>query len=143
MKMLRLLSILLLSAACAGAGAQSLYKCTVKGKVSYSGEPCKEGQTKAIAVPAAPEADPALADELKREKVALTNLERARDVREAQQQRRQVDRAAIVHEQRCARMRLDQQAADTNAERAPGHLKAALRDQAQHLAEALAAECSS
>jgi hypothetical protein len=140
---MRTISILLLAAVCANASAQSLYKCTVKGKVSYSGEPCKEGQMKTIAVPAAPEADPALADELKREKVALTNLEKARGVREAQQQRRQVDRAAIVREQRCARMRLDKQAADTNAERAPGHLKAALRDQAQHLAEALASECQS
>ena len=141
--MLRTISILLLAAACANASAQSLYKCTVKGKVSYSGEPCKEGQSKAIAVPAKPEADPALADELQRQKVALTNLEKARGVREAQEQRRQVDRSAIVHEQRCAKLRLDQQAADANAERAPGHLKAALRDQAQHLAEALASECRS
>jgi hypothetical protein len=141
--MQRLIQVMLLTALCGGASAQSLYKCTVNGKVTYTGAPCKEGQMKTIEVPPAPKADPVLAQELVRQKAALATLEAARTAREAQEQKREADRATAAHDQLCTQLRLDKQAAD---ERANGGLPAtrpALREKAQELGEALAAQCKS
>ena len=139
----RLLQVLLLVTMCAGASAQSLYKCTVNGKVTYTGAPCKEGQMKAIEVPPAPKTDPAREQELQRQKVALTKLERARSLREDQEQKRQVERAATAHEQQCAQLRLDKQAADENANQGAVAARPAKREVAEQLGEALAAQCKS
>jgi hypothetical protein len=139
--MLRLIPVMLMALVCGAAQGQSLYKCTVKGKVTYSGAPCKEGQEKAIDVPAAPQADTNLAQEREREKVALSNLEKARSERETQEKGQRVDHGAVAHEQRCAKLRLEKQQADANAEGAPGRLKASRADRAQRAGDALAVEC--
>ena len=139
----RLIQVLLLAAMCGGASGQSLYKCTVNGKVTYTGAPCKEGQMKAIDVPPRPVADPMREQELARQKVALTNLEQARALRESQEQKRQVDRDATAREQQCAQLRLEKQTADENANQGAVAARPALREKALHLGEALAAQCKS
>ena len=139
----RLIQVMLLAAMCGGASAQSLYKCTVNGKVTYTGAPCKEGQTKAIEVPPAPKTDPAREQDLQRQKVALSKLERARSLREDQERERQVERAATANEQQCAQLRLDKQAADESANQGAVAARPAKREKAELLGEALAAQCKS
>jgi hypothetical protein len=141
--MLKKLPLLLLALCCAAAQGQSLYKCTVKGKITYSGAPCKEGEEKAIDVPPVPEVDTKLAAERERQKVALTSLENARSEREKLERKQQGERGVAVNEQRCAKLRQDQQTAEENANSAPGKLKASLREKALRMGEALAQECKS
>jgi hypothetical protein len=141
--MLRTMLIWLMACAAHGASAQSLYKCTVDGKVSYSVAPCKQGTMKAIEVPPAPPRDPAREKELKREQAALAQLQSARLQREEQELRGLTPRADNAFEQRCAKLRTQKQWADDNAERAPGANKAALRKKARRLGESIAAECGS
>jgi hypothetical protein len=143
--MLRTIPALLLAATCCGAGAQSLYKCTVEGKVTYSGAPCKEGAEKTLSVPAAPAPDLERAKDLKREKAALATLQKARSAREDKEQRRlaQAERGASARDQRCAKLRLEKQWADDSADKAPGFNKATLKLKAQRMGEAMAVECGS
>lgn len=141
--MLRIIPAILMAAACGGASAQSLYKCTVNGKISYSVAPCKEGTMKTIDVPPAPKHNPNREQELKREAVALTALQKARAEREAVDQRNDTEQANSGREQRCAALRAEVQQAEQQAAGAPGFNKANLRAQAEKKAEAMAAECGS
>lgn len=141
--MLRIIPAILMAAACGGASAQSLYKCTLNGKITYSVAPCKEGTMKAIEVPPAPKPDPNREAELKREAVALAALQKARAEREAVEQHTENQQAKSAREERCAALRAEVQQAEQNAAGAPGHNKANLRAQAQKKAEAMAAECGS
>jgi len=141
--MRRLLPVLLMAIFCGTAHGQSLYKCTVKGKITYSGAPCKQGQEKAIEVPPAPPVDTRLAQEREREKDALSTLEAARGQRETVAARQQVDRGAAARDEHCIKLRLEKKQADQLAEGAPGKLKAAQRERARQMGEALALECQS
>ncbi|MES2319020.1 MAG: DUF4124 domain-containing protein [Pseudomonadota bacterium] len=143
--MLRIVLISLLAAACAGANGQALYKCTVKGKVTYTGAPCTAGAAKAIAVDAAPVPDPDRAEKLKREKTALATLQKAREKREEKAQREEIAamRGAGAHERRCAKLQLENKLAQEDADRAAGFDKEALKLKAQRKGEAFAVECGS
>lgn len=141
--MLRIIPAILMAAACAGASAQSLYKCTLDGKITYSVAPCKEGTMKAIEVPPAPKPNPNREQELKREAVALAALQKARAEREAAAQQTDNLQAKAAREQRCSALRAEVLQAEQNAVGAPGALKASRRAEAEKKAEAMAAECGS
>jgi hypothetical protein len=141
--MLRTMLALMLLAACGGASAQSLYKCTVDGKVTYTGSPCKSGDMKAIEVPKAPPRNVNRDEELKRQKTALTRLEKARAEREQVEATKAARNDLASNEERCNKMRLEQKTAEENADRAPGFKRASMRETAKKMSEALAAECGS
>jgi hypothetical protein len=143
MNMLRIIPAILIAAACGGASAQTLYKCTLNGKITYAVAPCKEGTMKTIEVPPAPKANPNREQELKREAVALAALQKARAEREALEQHTETEQAKGAREQRCAALRTEVQEAEQNAAGAPGPLKASRRAEAEKKAEAMAAECGS
>lgn len=141
--MLRTMSVLLLMAACGGASAQEMYRCTINGKINYSATPCKEGTMKAIPVPPAPKPDPKRSDTLKREQAALAALQQARAEREAKEQKADEQSATSARAERCAKLRAEKQVADENATRGPGFNRANLRNKADQIGEVMAAECGS
>ncbi|MFL6659576.1 MAG: DUF4124 domain-containing protein [Massilia sp.] len=142
--MLRLIPAVLLVSICAGASAQTLYKCTDKdGAITYSGAKCTQGEMKEIAVPAAPPVNPNHAQELARDKATAAALEKARLKREGLEQKGETETNVASRAEACAAKRKEQKIAEENAERAPGFKKASMRDQNKKAAEALAAECSS
>ncbi len=140
---LRLIPLMLLCSLSFGAAAQSLYKCRIDGKLVYSGEPCKGVQSTAVAVPEAPKPDPAAALELKRQEAALEKLEKARKVREAQEQRFAASdaRLAAVRRKRCDKLFLQRKYADEAAQSAAGFDKEELIQKAQRVREYVATEC--
>jgi hypothetical protein len=98
---------------------------------------------KEIEVPKAPPRNPKRADELQREKAALAKLEKARAEREEVQASKAARDTLASNEERCTKLRLEQQTAEDNAERAPGFKRASMRETAKKMSEALAAECGS
>jgi hypothetical protein len=141
--MLRLIPLLLLLALPGGASAQKLYKCRVDGKLIYSGAPCKGVPSTAVDVPDAPKPDPAVAQELKRQEVALAKLEKERKVREAQDKRfsDSDERLAAGRRDRCEKLRLQKKYADDEVTAAVGLETQALKEKAMRVAEYVAAEC--
>jgi hypothetical protein len=141
--MLRLIPLLLLLALPCGASAQKLYKCRVDGKLIYSGAPCKGVPSTAVDVPDAPKPDPAVAQELKRQEVALAKLEKERKVREAQDKRftDSDERLAAGRRDRCEKLRLQKKYADDEVAAAVGLETQALKEKAMRVAEYVAAEC--
>jgi hypothetical protein len=141
--MLRLIPLLLLLALPCGASAQKLYKCRVDGKLIYSGAPCKGVPSTAVDVPDAPKPDPAVAQELKRQEVALAKLEKERKVREAQEKRftDSDERLAAGRRDRCEKLRLQKKYADDEVTAAVGLETQALKEKAMRVAEYVAAEC--
>jgi hypothetical protein len=146
-----LIPLVVLCAVCAGAHAQTakIVKCTVDGKVTYTSEPCLNGD--AVMMPAlpppAPDAPstPQLERELAQQKATLNKLETARRAREAKDEKAdaQASKANAAHKQKCAKLRLQKKWADEDAARASGTSAAALKLKARHEAEALALECPS
>lgn len=143
--MLRLMPVLALSLLCSAASAQSLYKCRIDGKLTYSGAPCKEAPSTAIEVPEAPDKAPgaANADDLKRQQAISAKMAKERHVREAQDERLQAaaSRVAAKRLERCAKLRLEKKWADEKAGRAASLDKEPLAEKARHMGEALAIEC--
>ena len=139
--MYRIISLILMSAACGAASAQSMYKCTVNGKITYTGAPCTSGQMKVVAVPEAPEADPGRERSLRREESALNKLEKARAARESNEVVGLNQNTLASNDARCAKLRREVQLATQNAERAPGFKKASMRETAARMGEAVKAEC--
>src|SRR5471030_1359094 len=102
---MRLLAILMLFAS-ATAGAQTIYKCTVDGKPTYSDTPCQAGASAVIDVPRPPQVDTSL--DLARQEKLSAKMEKARHKSEAQDEREQ-DRsakAADAQRKKCAAARL-------------------------------------
>lgn len=124
------------------AGAQTIYKCTVDGKISYGQSPCAGG--KALDVPAAATQDGAAAGaELARQQRLSQQLERERhrkEAREAREDQRQ-DRAAALRQRQCAKLALNRKWADEDARRASAGQADAARLKARRAAEQLALEC--
>jgi type IV secretory pathway VirB10-like protein len=141
--MLRLISLLLLCTLCSGASAQKLYKCRVAGNLIYSGEPCKGVPSTPVEVPDAPRPDPGMAQELKRQEVALERLEKERKVREAQEKRFAASdaRLAAGRQDRCEKLRLQKKMADDEAAVAVGAENQILQEKAMRVAEYVASEC--
>jgi|CXWL01.1.fsa_nt_gi hypothetical protein len=141
--MYRLLPLLLLWAFAGSASAQKLYKCRVDGQLIYSGAPCKGVPSTPVEVPDAPKPDPAVAQELKRQEVALAKLEKERMVREAQQKRfaESDERLAAGRRDRCDKLRLQKKYADDEVTAAVGLETQALKEKAMRVAEYVAAEC--
>ena len=141
--MMQLFAVLILYALCAGAHARQLYKCSTGGKVSYASAPCDGAAVTQITVPAAPASDPAAGAELKRQKALLAGFEKARQAREARDERaaQVTARAAALRRQRCARLALKQRWADDVADRAAGFGKEALQEKARRMGEIMAIEC--
>lgn len=137
--MLRFLVLVLL---CSTASAQTLYKCSVGGKITYSGKPCA-GTITQIEVPAAPAPNPEAARDLARDKTLSAKLQKERQAREAQQQRDDdvVNRTSGARAQRCAKLRLQKKWADEAAGKAVGPNREAAQDKARKQAEAMALEC--
>lgn len=109
--------LLALSAVALPAQAQTLHKCTVDGKVSYSHQPCDRGQAAVIAVPEAPAPDPTAAKELQRQRKEADKLESARHKREARQEREDIaaGRVAAARARKCDKLRLQQKWAEEDA----------------------------
>lgn len=138
-----LMSFLLLSCLPATSSAQKLYKCRVDGKLVYSGAPCKGVPSTPVEVPDAPRPDPAVAEELKRQEIALTKLEEARKVREAQDRRfaESDQRLQAGRRDRCEKLKLQKKLADDEVSAAVGLETQVLRERAMRVAEYVAAEC--
>lgn len=128
---------------CAGAGAQTIYKCTLDGKVSYSETPCANGTVSTLAAPPAAPVDPDAATALARQKQQADTLEQQRHQREARDERseRRAGRAADAHVKKCAKLRLQKQWAEQDAKGATIENLARARGKAQRAADTLALEC--
>jgi hypothetical protein len=140
--MFRIIPALAVCALCGTAAAQTVYKCTVNGKVAYGDLPCASGATVELAVPAAPAAAPAAA-QLARARVASLELEKVRLTRELRDEREQarLSRAAAARRQKCDRLRLRLKWANEDLARAAGPERDAARLKARRQAETLAVEC--
>jgi hypothetical protein len=142
--MFRIIPVLAVCALCGTAAAQTVYKCTVDGKVAYGDLPCASGVTVELAVPAAPAAAPAAAaQQLARDKAASLALEKVRLARELREEREQerASRAAAAKRQKCDRLRLRHKWANEDLARTDGPRLEAARLKVRRQAEALAVEC--
>jgi hypothetical protein len=144
--MYRLISCLIASVLLSisfGVSAQKLYKCRVEGKLVYSGAPCKGVPSTPVDVPDAPKPDPALAEERKRQEIALAKLEKERKVREAQEKRfsESDERLAAGRRDRCDKLKLQKKLADDEVTAAVGLETQALKERAMRVAEYVTAEC--
>ena len=135
----------LLCASTLAVQAQSVYKCTVDGKVGYSDMPCPANAASAttLAVPSAPAANPAAAGDLARQRKEAAALEKARHQREDKDARAadKLAQAAAVQRKKCGKLQLNKQWADDDVRRAsiPSLDNAKLR--AKRAGDTLALEC--
>lgn len=138
--MLRTFAVIAACTLAPAALAQTVYKCTVDGKITYGDQPCASGTSVALPVPAAPASPP---DASVRERQALAQLERARLARTMQEERdaARARRAAASRYQKCARLRLHRKWAEEDAARATGAAAESARRRARRQAEAMAVEC--
>jgi hypothetical protein len=136
------MTALLLCALAPGAGAQTIYKCSVGGKVSYGEQPCADGKATTLAVPPAPDAGAAAAL-LKQEKARLAAFQKERAARETREEKEheRAARAAANVRQKCERLRLQSKWAEEDAARAGKATAAAARLKAKRQAEAMAVQC--
>jgi hypothetical protein len=127
------------------AGAQTVHKCTVDGKVSYSQQPCTVGTASVIAVPEAPAADPATAAELKRMRREGAALEKDRHKREQSDEREaeRAGRAAAARHQKCEKLKLDKKWADDDLRRAQPQYEERARLKAQRATDKVKLSCGS
>jgi hypothetical protein len=141
---LRGLLALTLCGAAATAGAQTVYKCTADGKVTYTETPCQSGTSTVLAAPAAPAQSPeAAAAELARQQRLSKQLEQDRHRAEAKDARDmdRVARAADARQAKCNKLKLNKKWADDDLKGAPvGRVEAAQR-KARHAAEQLKLGC--
>jgi hypothetical protein len=145
-----MMRLLFLSAACllsAAVQAQSVYKCTLEGKTSYSDRPCAEGASKALPPPPAGISPADTMGPQGGDARTLLALEKARIAREkeaAKQEAAQAkqDRAFQAKRQKCDRLRLRHKwTEDDLARSVHGPKQEAARLKARRQREALAVEC--
>ncbi len=134
---------LLLMLACASGQAQTINKCTVDGKVTYTEQPCQAGAAAVIAVPDAPPPRPQAAADLQRMQKQADTLQRERHRREARddQAQQQAARDARQRNRQCAKLRMEKKWADDDARGAPVQHVERARVKAQRAADRLALEC--
>lgn len=158
--MLRLTSLLfpllaMLASQSASAAGQTLYKCRISGKLTYSGAPCKGTTSTQIAVPEAPPAPPNQEQNLKRQKSESAKLQKQRESREAEEQGTMAsdDNLTQLRRQRCAALASGtttpatvaadaaKQAVEEKVERASDDEKMRVRREAERTAGSLTEEC--
>ena len=137
-----MMAVLGLCALMQAANAQTVYKCTIDGKVSYGEQPCAAGKSTELALPPAPSGMEA-AEALARDKARLAALQKGRASAEAREERERERsaRAAAATRQKCERLRLQVKWADEDAARAGKQAATAARLKARRQAEALAVQC--
>jgi hypothetical protein len=135
-----LLALLLATTCC---HAQTVHKCTVDGKVTYTEQPCQAGSASVIAVPQAPAPDPEAAADLKRMQKEARTLERERHRREAADEREQqaAARAAQARHRQCVKLRMEKKWADDEVRGALVQHVDRAKMKAQRAADRLALEC--
>ncbi|GAB2843309.1 hypothetical protein GCM10027277_08400 [Pseudoduganella ginsengisoli] len=123
--------------------AQTINKCTVDGKVTYTEQPCQGGAASVIAVPDAPPPNPAASAELQRMQHQANALQRERHQREAQDERaqQQAARAAQQRNKQCAQLRLQKKWADDEVRGALAQSAGRAKIKAQRAADKLALAC--
>jgi hypothetical protein len=123
--------------------AQTVHKCTVDGKVTYTEQPCQAGAASVIAVPDAPPPDPAAAADLKRMQKEARTLERERHRREAAEDRalQQEAAAARARHKQCAKLKLEKKWADDEVRGALVQNLDRAKARARQAADRLALEC--
>lgn len=127
------------------SAAQSVYKCTVDGKISYSDLPCPAGAAASsmLAVPNAPAGVDGAAADLRRMQNASAALQKSRqkieerDAREAER----AARVAAVQRKRCAKLALTRQWADEDARGATNATADKARLRAKRAGESFSLEC--
>ena len=141
---MKLLIVVVMWAAALAAYAQTVYKCTVDGKVSYSDTPCPAGANAAtLEAPSAPSRDPAAAGALRRQQKQADTLEKARLKREEREERdaARASQAAVIQRKKCDKLNLNKRWADEDARRATGQATEAARLRARRAGETMALEC--
>ena len=136
------MAALALCALAQGAAAQTIYKCTVGGKVSYGEQPCADGKMTTLALPPAPDAGAAM-KQLEHDKARLAAIQKERATRETREAKEgeRAARAAATTRQKCEHLRLQSQWAHEDAARAGKATAAAARLKAKRQAQALAVQC--
>ena len=136
------MATLVLCALAQGAAAQTVYKCSAGGKVSYGEQPCADGKATTLALPPAPDAGAAGAlFEQEKARLAAFQKERAARERGEEQERERAARAGAATRQKCERLRLQGKWAEEDAARAGKATVASARLKAKRQAEALAVQC--
>jgi hypothetical protein len=127
------------------ASAQTVHKCTVDGKITYTEQPCQAGQGSVIAVPLAPQQEKSDAADLKRIKKQADSLESSRHRREAADERADdaASRAQAKRHQNCEKLKLDKKWADEDMRRAQPQYEERARIKAQRAGEKLKLACGS
>jgi len=125
------------------AGAQTLHKCTVDGKISYSQQPCEKGIASTVPVPAVPPADPAAAAELKRQEREADKLATQRRKKEAREEREDLAaaRAVATHNKKCKKLQMQQKWAEEDARGATLQNTERARLKAKRAADMTQLEC--
>jgi len=129
-------------AVCRLATAGPVYKCHDGARVSYADHPCP-GAGAPLALPPAPQPDPAQAARLAAARTALAAIDAARAVqagRDAHEFERAA-RAALALRKRCDKLRLQARWADEDLARSTDAAKAVARIEARRMVETLAVEC--
>jgi hypothetical protein len=144
MRLLFLFAACLLSSA---VQAQSVYKCTLEGKSSYSDRPCAQGASRALPPPPAGISPADTMGPQGGDARTLLALEKARIAREKEQAKEEraqtkLSRAAHARRQKCDKLRLRRKWADEDlAHTVHGPKHEAARLKARRQAETLAVEC--
>lgn len=127
------------------AQAQTVHKCTLDGKVSYSDQPCPAGAGAAavLDVQASPAADPDAIKAVRQQKKQADSLEKSRLKRQEKDDREDAKaaQAAAVQRKKCGKLKLSKQWADEDARSATGAAVEAARLKARRAGEAMALEC--
>lgn len=141
--MVRMLLVLAGLAVCALAPAQTIYKCSTGGKVTYGEQPCSAGKQATLEVPPPPPPDPELKQRLARQKALAESLDKERRDAAAQAAKAARPAAARASPQlaRCEKLRLQLKWAEEDLRKAAGPATEPLRLKAQRQAEAMAVEC--
>ena len=145
--MLRLVTFLTACAFTTSLHAQTVYKCRVDGRTSYSDRPCARGASQALPPPPA---GISLADQIGPQggdARTLLELEKARIAREKAQEKEgrvrvREARAMQAQHKKCAKLRLQHKWAEEDlAHTVHGPKYEAARIKLRRQAEALAVEC--
>ena len=129
-------------AMCRLATAGAVYKCHDGAHVSYADRPCP-GAGAPLALPPAPQPDPAQAARLAAARTALAAIDGARTAEAARDAHEfeRTARAALALRKRCDKLRLQARWADEDLARSTDAAKAVARTKARRMVETLAVEC--
>lgn len=131
-----LVTLLFLALTCAGAGAQTIYKCSHNGQTSYGDTPCAAGLSSKIAPQQPSEADDSI---MRRQQRALHQIEKEHATENAAG-RKEV--AAInARRKRCADLKLQQQWLAEDAAKAAPKSQDKAQQNLRRGAEKLASAC--